>query len=193
MQVDWSNNRVACIGKRDISDLWKMRLETVGRFYAEAGITVATGNAPGADQAYARGANGVSPERVELCLPWATFERKCIISAPDDTYGMDVSHLHGGNTVRVVNDHATPEDWRLAEICHPAWGSLGPTVKPLLVRNAMVIRESSLVHALPNYGKLGWGGTGHAIRIAGELGIPVWLCDEDRWWGGLSEGTEQRR
>jgi len=162
---------VACIGKRDALEPWlDKHLEAVGEFYARRGYIVVSGNAIGADQAYARGANRVAPQLVELFLPWASYEQQAI---------------HPENSVRTA-DQALPIHIEMAQAAAPAWDSMRQSVRRLMIRNAMVIYRwgdpVSLVCAEPSYHKPGWSGTGHGIRIATTLGIPVHLISRGCLW-----------
>ena len=54
------------------------KMEQLGRSLAEQGLVLRTGNCTGADQAFQRGANSISPKLVELCLPWPGYEAASI-------------------------------------------------------------------------------------------------------------------
>lgn len=147
--------KIACIGTRELRGDEARLLESLGRMIVEAGHEVVSGNALGADQAYARGANAVGPSKVRLFLPWATYE---------------VDAVRPGNIVTVVKDDRYFET---AAAAHPAWHRLSSGVHSLLARNAMIIEASRLVVALPDEGKRGGGGTGHGMRMAATRGTPV--------------------
>ena len=148
---------VACIGSRDITPEEETLMEDIGAYLARNGHTVKTGNAKGADQAYARGANRVSPAAVVLCLPWANYEEQAV------KLGNIIHH----------ESQATAEERAYAELAHPAWLRLTQGARKLMVRNAMIIFGSTLVIARTNPAKKGGGGTGHGVRIAEMLGIKV--------------------
>jgi hypothetical protein len=172
---------VACIGRRDLKLSEKCYLESVGALLAERGFTVCSGNAPGSDQAYAHGANLVDGRRVELYLPWATFERKWV-----DKH----------NTVWLASQ-AWPKHVELAASASPGWDrGVRETVKPLMIRNAMIIfrwgQPVDRVLAYPDCTKHGWSGTGHAMRVAATLGVPVWLVNKGRFWEP-TEGMPQEK
>ena len=161
--------RVACIGARQLSLPTAVYLESVGAFYAEKGSIIASGNAPGADQAYARGAlcTGANAQ-VELFLPWANFETRA-------RCGLERVYLV---------EHATPDQIAAARDNHPAWHGLGDAARKLLTRNAMIVWHAQFVIAYPNRTREGWGGTGHAIRVATHHGIPTFLLDSNTWYQG---------
>lgn len=159
---------VACVGRRDLKRSESLYLESVGLALIENGHSIASGNAPGSDQAFALGASYLDPSKVTLYLPWSSFEKKAVIE---------------GNVLHQVEE-ATAEHQDLARRAHPAWDRLEPTVRRLMVRNAMIVKSSAVVIAFPDLTKPGLGGTGHAMRCALELGIPVWLLNEQRGWYG---------
>jgi len=145
-------------------------LEALGMHYAERGFVIASGNAPGSDQLYALGASSVRPENVELYLPWHSFEKQVVVE---------------GNKVWVAAQ-AQERHIELAEAAAPAWGYMRDSVRQLMVRNAMIVyrwaEPVSLVLAYPDYTKRGWSGTGHGMRVAASLGIPIWLVDRGEYW-----------
>lgn len=159
----------------------------------EGGDLLVSGNAPGSDQAFARGGSMVDPGLVELCLPWQDFEhakfRPTIIEDPDPD--ADVRCFRG-NRIRLAQQ-ATAEHIRIASWMHPHFDRARGATKNLFIRNAMMliaedgIRSSSVI-AWPDRTKPGWSGTGHTMRCARYLGIPVWLAELGRWWGP-NEGT----
>lgn len=167
---------IAGIGRRDLTRSQHAYLESVGIHLAEQGHILTTGNAQGADQAFALGASIVNPDLVELYLPWPRYEVKKAI--PGQTFW--------------TADQARPEHVDVARRAHPAWDHLKDGVRKLLVRNAMIIMRWGepviAVYAFPNTEKRGWGGTGHGIRCAALVGVPVYLLNEQRWWSP-TEGT----
>jgi len=159
---------IACIGKRELTRSEFTYLESCGTKLAEEVHVITTGNAPGADQAFALGASVVDPASVELYLPWTGFEIKKAI--PGQKFW--------------TADDAEPKHLTAAQEAHPAWNQCSQGAQKLLVRNAMLIlrfdRKVDQVMAYPNVEKRGWGGTGHAIRVAYNHDIKVHLLNEAR-------------
>ena len=123
-------SRIACIGSRQTPpDILTCR-ERVGAQIVGAGHIIVTGNASGADQAWARGGNSVDPTRVELCLPWQGFEHQAIVQ---------------GNVVRVFTDGADQQYRALAAAVHPRWTSLSTGSKKLHSRNVMIVIDTARV------------------------------------------------
>lgn len=120
------------------------------------GWIMRTGHAPGADQAFERGAR----EAAEIYLPWSTYEAGVRIVAAE---------RHACPTVRA---------YELAEQYHPAWDRCSQGARALHARNVhelLGINCDDPSGALVCFtrGARGQGGTGQAIRIARAYGVPV--------------------
>jgi hypothetical protein len=160
-------------------------------FYAEHGYVIVTGNAHGADQAFALGANMIHPALVELCLPWRTYNDHAIIpSAPLSDPAGNPAGESLGNTIRMA-DQATDAQRELAQRAHNAWDHTSSATQRLFTRNAQICDGIEFLLAHPNLTKDGWGGTGHTMRVAAMLGIPVWMTNLWRWWDPI-EGQQAR-
>lgn len=147
--------KIACIGSREINPQIESEMEHIGEFIARQGWWLASGNAIGSDQAYARGANRVNPTKVILYLPWSTYEDQAIVE---------------GNQVL---ESPKPEWEELAARHHPRYPLLGQGAQKMMVRNAGIVRNADAVIAYLNRRKIGGGGTGHGARIASALEIPL--------------------
>lgn len=146
--------KFACIGSRDTPVEFISLMEDVGEYIArQNGCVIATGNAKGADQAFARGGNRVDPMRVWLYLPWGTYESQAVVWGNKSVTDME------------------PGTRLIAARNHPNWENLSFGVKRLMIRNASIVMGSSLVIAYLNHSRKGGGGTGHGWRIAEDLGI----------------------
>lgn len=146
---------VACIGSQETPQLvldWM--IETAAKLL-RAGYEIRSGNAPGADQAWAAGANTIDPTKVTLCLPWESFE---------------VVAVHPNNVVRIINSkHQRYFD--AVRDTHPNFGRLSAASLLLHARNAMIVDGAHCVLGALNPGKQGGGGTGGAFRMAQRQGI----------------------
>jgi hypothetical protein len=155
--------RVACIGSRDLDPFCLGTCEKLGAWVVECGHELHTGNAPGADQAFARGANRVNPALVHLHLPWYNFERHAI---------------HDKNIVHNL-DELTEDRSKYFELVaqkhHPAWNRLSQGAKKLMSRNSSIMLPPpdfmavDLCLAFPAPNRL--GGTGQGMRIAETEGV----------------------
>lgn len=152
------NERIACVGSRETSPAVLKWMEATGAALVRAGYTLVSGNAPGADQAWARGGNSQDPTRVELCLPWESFES---------------SAVHGRNVVRVFGIDAVDSQRYVLRVqeTHPSFARLTDAALRLHARNAMIVEGAHLVLGALNPGKLSGGGTRSSFRIAQRHGI----------------------
>jgi len=152
---------IACIGSTQLNPKQIQVCETIGRSIVNYGDKVSTGNAKGADQAYARGGNSVDPWFVRLCLPWRSYEREAIV--------------HGN----VVEDLQQLESAHYAELeaeakaHHGAWHKLSQGGQKLQIRNGLILDGCGLVIAWPNVNKSWGGGTGQGMKVAKSRGIEV--------------------
>jgi hypothetical protein len=148
---------IAGIGSRQTPTNILAEMAEVGRWCWANEIELRSGRAPGADQAFERGA-------LQYCsayLPWPLFEAQA-------------SGLRG----RLI----VPDNW--VELCthagrfHPAWGRLGDGARKLMARNSAQILGLDLkspVQAVVCWTDGGGtaGGTGQALRIAATHGVPI--------------------
>jgi len=150
----------AGIGARQTPPEILRKMRAIGRQMARAGHQLATGAAKGADQAFAKGAATVSDARITLYLPWQGYEREWIqsILLPRVTPNV-VTHIDAAALASVSKYHPAPD-------------RLSAGVVKLHARNYNIIRHAELVICYTPGGN-GGGGTGQAIRIARDRGIPV--------------------
>lgn len=168
---------IACIGCRNIQKLSvKTYLESVGASLVEQGHIITTGNAPGADQCFALGASLIDETKVELYLPWPRFEAKAVLE---------------GNLVYDASAATEQHQWLARQAEYNAQ-YIAHLVEPLMLRDAMLIARFgepvAQVIAWPDFKAPRWGGTGHTIRVARLLSIPVYLL-ERQCWLDPNEGT----
>lgn len=132
-------------------------MTTMAAWLARSGWLLATGGAHGADAAFAAGA---PPGKRTLYLPWTGYNG------------------HGGPDCRVPSPPELDAWMAVAARLHPAWNRCSPAVRKLHARNAAVIlgpgldRPVDAVVAWTSEGAVA-GGTGMALRIAAERGIPA--------------------
>jgi hypothetical protein len=152
----------AGIGSRETPKDVILRMTELGMMFAKMGFTLRSGGAGGADSAFEIGcdkANGLK----EIFLPWKGFNKNISphYDIPDKAY-------------------------IVAQKFHPAWGKLSPAAKKLMARNTQQIcgknldSPSDFIVCWTNDGCTSsstrtykTGGTGQAIDIASNLGIPV--------------------
>lgn len=145
--------KVACIGSRRLKESELRFCFRIGEALAKQGITVSSGNATGADQAFGQGVNFVNPELLELHLPWPAYNEYAIKQ---------------GN--KIVLQSQNLEYWNLAASVHPNWDNLIDSVRMLHTRNVSIVVGTAQVVAWPS---AQGGGTMQGIRTAKRLNIAV--------------------
>ena len=135
-----------------LRDMTKMAV-----WLARTGWHLASGGADGADSAFAAGAP--AGQRT-LYLPWRGYNG------------------HRGPDCRVLSPAELSACMDIAARLHPAWHRCSPAVRKLHARNAAVLLGRELdrpVDAVVAWSPDGAvvGGTGMALRIAAEHGVPV--------------------
>ena len=132
-------------------------MTAIAAWLARTGWHLASGGARGADSAFAAGA---AAGKRTLYLPWAGYNG------------------HGGPDCRTPSPSELAAWMDIAARLHPAWHRCSPAVRKLHARNAAVVLGPGLdrpVDALVCWSPRGEvvGGTGQALRIAAEHGIPA--------------------
>lgn len=153
--------RVACIGSRDMDTKQVSWCRQIGALIATNGFELHSGNALGADQSFAAGANQEHPELVHLHLPWASYE---------------VGAVQARNHVSVYPFGNMKFYMDIAEEAHPRWDLLKQAVRKLHTRNSSILVPNQvdvdICIAWPS-AKRGGGGTGQGMRIATSRGIKL--------------------
>lgn len=147
---------VACIGSRELAEPALAFCRAIGMWLASNGLGVRSGNALGADQAYAQGASEVAPSAVTLVLPWEGYESSAILRE---------------NRVMTPPYPAWAEEE--AARLHGAWAFLKSGPRALHTRNIVILDGAAACIAWPNAKKSWGGGTGMGMRYASEKGIPL--------------------
>lgn len=160
--------RIACIGSRDLNPEALGICRTLGQWIVKCGHHIYTGNALGADQAFAAGGNTADPRLVHLMLPWDSYERDKIVSGNQvlsaDKLGSQSRAYYEG----------------LARKYHPRYDSLSQGSQKLHLRNGMILipdHPVDLVLAWPRDGA-NQGGTGQGLRLAQGEGIAWHLLNK---------------
>ena|SRR4030043_311069 len=150
---------IACIGSRALLPEEKELCFNIGKTLIQSGYCLKSGNAMGADQSYASGANSVDPRLVYLYLPWPSYNKENIVSG---NYFLD-----------------TPKsEWfAIAANYHSYWSKLSQGARRLHARNVGIVEGVKFVIAYP--GKGYGGGTAMGMRIAAANGIPVYNLREN--------------
>jgi hypothetical protein len=142
----------AGIGSRRTPDDVLDLMERIAAQLSEDGWTLRSGHAPGADQAFERGAGG----RAEIFLPWQTFES-------------------GVRTDGFTYAEPRVAAYEIASEFHPAWNRCSRGARMLHARNVHQILGYNL--DLPVDFVVCWtdgkGGTEQALRIARHYDISI--------------------
>lgn len=156
----------AGIGSRETPPKILDLMECIASRFARFGWTLRSGRAPGADQAFERGAWNASGT-AQIFVPWEKFELESELFQPIIPAGRNL-------------DAAI----EIAKQFHPAWDKLTQGAQKLMARNSMQILGpeldapvSAVVCWTPKAS--GSGGTGQAIRIAKAHGIVVYDLGDD--------------
>ena len=144
----------AGIGSRETPKWCLQIFAYLGKRFALEGFILRSGHAKGADEYFELGCDEVGGNK-EIYLPWKSFE-------------FSTSSL-------IVRD---PLAFEIGEKFHPYWARLSQGAQKLQARNSHQILGEDL--KTPSKFVVCWtkngtgsGGTGQAIRIAKEYGIPV--------------------
>lgn len=160
---------VAIIGSRRINENQAHYLESVAQAFVRRGYVVRTGCAEGADHASMVGARSIDPSKLELYLPWASYNKDLQLTTDK----------------KIPYNPSIHTDWaESVHKYHPNPRALTSGAFNLMARNWGIIMHDhpvDLVVAMPaSAGDM--GGTGQGIRIARDNDIPIYLVynKEDR-------------
>lgn len=147
--------KIACIGHRDISEVWQRFAANIGYTLVKRGHTIVSGNARGADSSFARGGNKFDPTKVILYCPGKK-------NNPE--------YIADGN---VIHTEILPA-WATEACKHRKnYFTYSEYVQNLFNRNVGIVWNSDAVIAMPNHAKMDGGGTGHSIKVARAQRLPV--------------------
>jgi hypothetical protein len=151
------------VGSRASPPLVIAQMKGMGEVFASLGWCLRSGGAGGADAAFEAGCD-MGKGLKEIYLPWKGFNK------------------HNSDKYNI-----SQEAWDYASRIHPVWHKLTPAAKNLHARNVYQVMGESLSE--PSLFLVCWtidgcehkkdrnietGGTGTAIAIASENGIPVY-------------------
>lgn len=153
---------IAGVGSRDTIPSILRDMRRIGEWCRSHNITVRSGHASGADEAFEKGAQ----EACEAIYPWSGFNT-------DPSKGGFTTNAE----VVVYKPNTATED--IARKYHPKYDYLKASVKKLMCRNVWQVLGETLNDPVKfavcwTEGAKGEGGTGQAIRVANGYGIPVY-------------------
>ncbi len=188
-------------GTRNLPDHHRQTLTTMGRRLARTfpNTTFRSGNAPGADEAFALGAAAVPGSRLELILPTPGMGRA---RRPATATCFSLHDLPDSERLHLAqaSTQATPDCHRLFDLFLN-----GPTGNPAhskslyLVRDALKVLGSPALGLPPATAALFYidptapasGGTGHTIRLCQLHHVPVF--SQEQWMEGQRPKLKNKR
>lgn len=149
----------AGIGSRNTPNEVLLLMESLGEWLAKKGHTLRSGGAEGADFAFEKGCDKAKGKK-EIYLPWNAFNNR-----------------KASKNVFCLYENAK-EAFALAEKYHPNWEYLTAGGKALMARDGYQVLGIDLQTPADfivcyTEGGLMKGGTGQALRIARDYGIPI--------------------
>ena len=147
----------AGIGSRETPPVIEPMIEEAGRILTKMGYVLRSGGAPGADSMFENYHTGDK----EIYLPWHKFNNN------GSEYYLDV-----------FDDKIIEKSMEIAKSYHPRWNQLSQAAKKLMCRNTFQVlgpdleTPISFIVCWTKSGKIE-GGTGQAMRIAKNMGIPI--------------------
>jgi hypothetical protein len=147
----------AGIGSRETPPGIEPSIEEAAGFLGKMGFVLRSGGAPGADAMFEKYCKG----DMEIYLPWSKFN--------DNESDLIIDKMDQNLVFRARE---------IAKKYHPGWNYLSPAAKKLMARNTFQVlgydleTPSSFIVCWTTGGKIS-GGTGQALRIAKDLGIPI--------------------
>lgn len=164
------------IGSRETPPADMRLLTAVGKKAEERGMRGRSGGAGGADLAFEKGFS--DPRNIDVIFPWPNF-------LPKDMTEEDVTAFLGRQRPKsgpgapiMLKGPYIAQAAKLAEKYHPAWNKCSDGARKLHSRNGPQVlgieldRPTDVVIAWTVDGRA-TGGTGQAIRLSEDLGIPV--------------------
>jgi hypothetical protein len=156
-----AGGKVACFGSRETPQHVLDLMQRIGRLIASNGGVCASGHCSGADWNYEQGACSTAPERMLVCLPWATYNRRAEDHMP----------IHPKAKVIVFDNLPQDEKLvirRIAEKHHGAWNRLTNGARLLHSRNILIGVGAFMGFTYLNHSKPGGGGSGQCYRYMTE-------------------------
>lgn len=155
------STRVAIIGTRQPTAELRSLCRNVAAAFRDLGCHLVTGNADGIDGIAVDIWNRLFPERVTLVLPWPNYNRH---------------RIHPQNSVIVFRDQ---REWAESVVrYHPTGRHLSIGAFRLHARIYGIVEMADAVIAFPYDGRES-GGTGQGIRIARQMGKPLFVLPGD--------------
>lgn len=164
------------IGSRETPQSEMDLLTRIAVAAEKRGMRGRSGGAGGADLAFERGFT--DPKNIDVIVPWKGFLPKGMTQRDVDAFLGRPRPASGPGAPVMLPWAKRQEAEEKASHYHPAWHKCSPGAKSLHTRNIPQVvgleldRPADLVVAWTIDGKA-TGGTGQAIRMAQDIGVPV--------------------
>lgn len=164
------------IGSRETPQSEMDLLTRIAAAAEKRGMRGRSGGAGGADLAFERGFT--DPKNIDVIVPWKGFLPKGMTQRDVDAFLGRPRPSSGPGAPVMLPWAKRQEAEEKASHYHPAWHKCSPGAKSLHTRNIPQVvgleldRPADLVVAWTIDGKA-TGGTGQAIRMAQDIGVPV--------------------
>ena len=164
------------IGSRETPQSEMDLLTRIAAAAEKRGMRGRSGGAGGADLAFERGFT--DPKNIDVIVPWKGFLPKGMTQRDVDAFLGRPRPASGPGAPVMLPWAKRQEAEEKASHYHPAWHKCSPGAKSLHTRNIPQVvgleldRPADLVVAWTIDGKA-TGGTGQAIRMAQDIGVPV--------------------
>lgn len=157
------SNYYTGIGSRKTPEDVLFSMFCIAKELGDRGMTLRSGGADGADAAFERGAR-----EADIMLPWQGFNSHSSNLYVPDHYQRRISG-YGKTLNRAV---------KTAEHIHPRWDNLTDSGRRMHIRNVWQVMGTEMSYLsrfvvcwTPNGEEV--GGTATAIRLAKQIGVPV--------------------
>jgi hypothetical protein len=184
-------------GTRRLRESDRALLVRIGRFLAARwqNAIFRTGNAEGADSAFAEGVRSVANDRLQYVLPGPRMGRNRLAQ---DAWVRHIEELSEDGRAPIIEatKRATPDSRRPVDaFCGLLANRRLAAIGSYLLRDTLKVLGSAELGLAPATLGIFYsddpdkGGTGHTIRVCHEHGVPVVL---QNWWQHwLGEGGER--
>lgn len=143
-----------------------------------------SGNAPGSDQAFARGVANVDVSRLEIVVP---YTRHRLAERPDGVRALSLEDIEDDADLSRLTLLASPIYQNLFSA--RSINASAAKVKYLLRDTLKITGDDNAGFAPANVG-LFWinplkpktGGTAHTIRVCEQMGLPLWTQEKWQNW-----------
>jgi len=164
------------IGSRECPEETLKAIKEIGAYLGSRGWTLRSGGADGADKFFETGCDEVCGPK-EIYLPWEEFN-------------YNLSFLYLKNMTVDVQEKAK----EVAQKFHPAWDHLSWAARVLMTRNSLQIlgQDMKTPSSFVVCYSIKQGGTTQAMRIAQDMGIPIFNIADEKVLSDLKQHMQRK-